>query len=116
VAERLQGLDILVHPPEIAPVRDFHWFDPSSALEHHISTSRWVDVAHSGQVEIVAHLGGLADRLMSVNVGRARALSLLASFWQRRQQDLAKSVAKVRRLSCHSNLKPVAEAAPVSLL
>lgn len=95
VAQKLHGLDLLVHPPEIAPARDYQWFNPSTGLEHHVSTSHWVEVSLTGQVEIVAHLAGLADRLAGLEVRRARALTLLTSFWQRRQKELAQSVAKV---------------------
>lgn len=94
--ERLKGLSMRVHCPRNAPVRDYHWVDYDSGQDHHISTRRWAEISALGEVEVVAHTTGVAERLKSLDFNRARQLGSVDNFWKSRQDQLAKSVAEVR--------------------
>jgi hypothetical protein len=87
-----------VHCPRNAPVRDYHWVDYHSGQDHHISTRRWAEISSLGEVEVVAHATGVAERLVSLDLNRARQLGAVDNFWKVRQDMLAKSVAEVRFL------------------
>jgi hypothetical protein len=94
-AARLSGLTMRVHCARHAPVRDYHWVDFDTAEDHHISTRKWAEVSATGEVEVVAHATGVAERLRSLDLGRARQLSAVQSFWRARQDTLARASAEV---------------------
>lgn len=98
IAERIAGLTLRVHCPRHAPIRDYHWVDFESGEDFHISTRRWAEVGARGEIEVVAHRTGVAERLRSLDYARAHQLSAVGAFWKGRQDALARAVAQVLRV------------------
>eukprot|EP00892_Ulva_mutabilis_P000125 jgi/Ulvmu1/10112/UM006_0062.1 len=98
VASRLAGLVLRVHCPRHAPIRDYHWVDYDSGEDFHISTRKWAEIGVAGEVEVVAHRTGVAERLRSLDYRRAHQLSSVAMFWKGRQDALARAAAAVLRV------------------